>query len=243
VRSHVVFPDQRAKMWQRIRAHVDRGRQAYVVCPLIGESEALQVASAVTTYEEVSQGELAGYRVLLLHGRLAPAEKQAAMAAFAAGEADVLVSTTVVEVGVDVANATIMVIESARRFGLSQLHQLRGRVGRGSDESHCMLMADRDDDEALDRLALFARTTDGFLLAEHDLRARGEGQLFGERQSGFGDLHVARLLQDQALLLSARATARALLQTDPELKDPRHVFLASAAEERFGGRTQWLDRA
>ena len=220
VRSHIVFPDQRAKMWQHDQSSLDRGRQAYVVCPLIGESEALQVASAVTTYEEVSQGELAGYRVLLLHGRLPPAEKQATMAAFAAGEADVLVSTTVVEVGVDVANATVMVIESARRFGLSQLHQLRGRVGRGADESHCMLMADREDDEALDRLALFARTTDGFALAEADLRARGEGQLFGERQSGFGDLHVARLLQDQALLIGARATARALLHGRPRAEGP-----------------------
>ena len=243
VRSHLVFPEQRGKMWQQIRAHVDRGRQAYVVCPLIGESEALQAASAVTTFEEVSQGELAGYRVLLLHGQLPAADKQAAMAAFAAGEADVLVSTTVIEVGVDVANATVMVIESARRFGLSQLHQLRGRVGRGTDESHCMLMVEREDDEALDRLALFARTTDGFVLAEADLRARGEGQLFGERQSGFGDLHVARLLQDQALLVAARAAARALLHADPELKDPRHVFLARAAEERFGSRTHWLDRA
>jgi len=242
VRTHIVLPDQRAKMWLHVRTHIDRGRQVYVVCPVIDESEALEMASAVATFEEVSQVELAGYRVLLLHGRLSPAEKQATMAAFAAGEADVLVSTTVVEVGVDIANATVMVIESARRFGLSQLHQLRGRVGRGADESHCMLMADRDDDEALDRLSLFAETTDGFALAEADLRARGEGSLFGERQSGIGDLHVARLLQDQAILLAARATAQALLQADPGLNDPRYLFLAEAAEERFGGRTYWLDR-
>lgn len=243
VRTRLILPQQRSEMWEHVRTQLDAGRQAYVVCPLIDESDALQVASATATYEDVSRGELADYRVLLLHGRLAPDEKQKAMAAFAAGEADVLVSTTVIEVGVDVTNATVMVIEGARRFGLSQLHQLRGRVGRGAERSDCMLLVDEDEEEALQRLRLFARTTDGFVLAEHDLRSRGEGQLFGERQSGFGDLRVARLLQDQALLSSARATAQALLTADPELRDPRHVLLAEAAEERFGDRAHWLDRA
>ena len=134
------------------------------------------------------------------------------MAAFAAGEADVLVSTSVIEVGVDVANATVMVILGARRFGLSQLHQLRGRVGRGSDESHCFLPGRRGRPVSLERLALFARTTDGFALAEADLRGPGEGQLFGERQSGLGDLRVASLLRDGALLEEARRAARELLR-------------------------------
>lgn len=243
VRTHLILPQQRSEMWDHVRTQLDAGRQAYVVCPLIDESDILQVASATATYEDISRGELADYRVLLLHGRLAADEKQKAMAAFAAGDADVLVSTTVIEVGVDVTNATVMVIEGARRFGLSQLHQLRGRVGRGAERSDCMLMVDEEEEEALQRLRLFARTTDGFVLAEHDLRSRGEGQLFGERQSGFGDLRVARLLQDQALLIGARATARALLAADPELRDPRHVLLAEAAEERFGDRAHWLDRA
>ena len=243
VRTRLVFPEHRAAMWGLVRGELDAGRQAYVVCPLIEESEALQTASAKSTFEELTHGELQGYRVALLHGQLSSTEKQAAMAAFVAREADVLVSTTVIEVGVDIANATVMVIEGARRFGLSQLHQLRGRVGRGAAASHALLAVDREDPEALDRLALFARTTDGFALAEVDLRARGEGQLFGERQSGIGDLRVARLLHDQPLLVSARATARALLDDDPLLSDPRHVLLGEAAEQRFGERAHWLDRA
>lgn len=246
VRTRLVRPAQRTRMWEYVRAQLGAGRQAYVVCPLIDESDALQVASATATFEDVSRGELADYRVLLLHGRLPSEEKQQTMAAFAAGEADVLVSTTVIEVGVDVANATVMVIEGARRFGLSQLHQLRGRVGRGAERSDCMLMVEEEDEEeegARDRLKTFVGTTDGFALAEHDLRARGEGQLFGGRQSGFGDLRVARLLQDQALLIAARAAARALLAADPALRDPRHVLLAEAAEDRFGDRAHWLDRA
>ena len=174
---------------------------------------------------------------------MAADDKDEVMQAFAAGTIDVLVATTVIEVGVDVANATVMVIMGSRRFGLSQLHQLRGRVGRGDAASHCLLIVDREEGDALERLSLFARTSDGFALAEADLRLRGEGQLFGERQSGLGDLRVARLLQDGALLEEARGTALALLEEDPLLQEPAHRLLAEAAEERFGGRSHWLDRA
>ncbi len=191
-----------------------------MVCPLIEESETLQTASARQTYEDLAAGELAGFRLRLLHGQLPPAEKAAAMAAYATGEVDVLVSTSVIEVGVDVANATVMVIMGARRFGLSQLHQLRGRVGRGADESHCFLLAEGEDEAVLERLALFARTTDGFALAEADLLARGEGQLFGERQSGLGDLEVASLLRDRRLLEEAREEAEALLAERRRARSP-----------------------
>ncbi len=179
----------------------------------------------------------------LLHGQLPSAEKQQAMAAFVAGEAQVLVSTTVIEVGVDVANATVMVIEGARRFGLSQLHQLRGRVGRGAEESYCLLLADQADPAVFDRLRLFERTQDGFRLAEADLRARGEGQLFGERQSGWGDLRVARLLTDGRLLEEARGVAQEVLAEDPSLRQPRYRLLGEAVQARFGEQVHWLDRA
>jgi ATP-dependent DNA helicase RecG len=174
---------------------------------------------------------------------LRPAEKAEAMAAYVAGEADALVSTTVIEVGVDVPNATVMVIMSARRFGLSQLHQLRGRVGRGGGEAHCFLVVDTDDDTALERMAVFARTSDGFALAEADLAARGEGQLFGERQSGLGDLQVASLLRDRRLLEEARAEAvEVLLRVGDGMAAPEDLLLLEEAEARFGAKLDWVDR-
>ena len=157
---------------------------------------------------------------------------------------DVLVSTTVIEVGVDVPNATVMVVLGARRFGLSQLHQFRGRVGRGAERSYCFLLAEDEDEAVLGRLALFARTSDGFALAEADLAARGEGQLFGDRQSGMGDLKVASLLRDRRLLEDARAVAATLVRTGgPEEADPAWASLFEAAEELFGDRLDWVDRS
>jgi ATP-dependent DNA helicase RecG len=243
VRTRLVFGDAQARMWEFVRRELGQGRQAYVVCPLIEESETLQTASARRTFEELASGELAGFRLKLLHGQLPPAEKAGAMAAYAAGEADVLVSTTVIEVGVDVPNATVMVIMGARRFGLSQLHQLRGRVGRGSDESHCFVLVEGEEEAVLERLALFARVSDGFELAEADLAARGEGQLFGERQSGLGDLEVASLLRDRALLEEARTEAEAQLARKPLAEvAPALRLLFEAADARFGERMQWMDR-
>jgi len=230
-------------MWAFVCAELARGRQAYVVCPLIEESESLQTASAKHTFEALGTGELAGFRLRLLHGQLPPAEKAAAMAAFSAGEADVLVSTSVIEVGVDVANATVMVILGPRRFGLSQLHQLRGRVGRGSEESRCFLLAEGEDEVALQRLSLFVRTTDGFELAEADLQARGEGQLFGERQSGLGDLEVASLMRDRKLLEEARSEAQRLLERDRVDPSPMSRWVREAAQLQFRERIAWMDRA
>jgi ATP-dependent DNA helicase RecG len=240
VRTRLVFGGSEANMWEFVRAQLSQGRQAYIVCPLIDESEALQTASARQTYEDLRAGELAGFRLRLLHGQLPPTEKMTAMAAYAHGSVDALVSTSVIEVGVDVANATVMVIMGARRFGLSQLHQLRGRVGRGAEDSYCFLLVEGEDETVLERLALFARTNDGFALAEADLLARGEGQLFGERQSGLGDLEVASLLRDRRLLEEAREVAAAMLQGGAGREVP--ASLIEAAEARFGGKITWVDR-
>jgi ATP-dependent DNA helicase RecG len=247
-------------MWEFVREQIRSGRQVYVVCPLIEESDALEVASARQTFEELSRGELSGFRLRLLHGQLPAPEKAAAMADYVTRKAEVLVSTSVIEVGVDVPNATVMVILGARRFGLSQLHQLRGRVGRGVAESYCFLPTGEEDEAATDRLRMFASTSDGFALAEADLQARGTGQLFGERQSGLGDLHVASLLRDRVLLEEARkeavevldrwrAAAAHLTSSAPSrgerLCGTEGVSLAvlvEAAEERFGRKITWLER-
>jgi len=245
VSTRLVSPESEERMWDFVREQLRQGRQAYVVCPLIEESEVLQSASACETAEVLAGGELAGFEVRLLHGQLPAVQKAETMAAYAEGRVDVLVSTTVIEVGVDVANATVMVIMGARRFGLSQLHQLRGRVGRGAERSYCFLMAAEDEDEAsLERLALFARTNDGFALAEADLAARGEGQLFGTRQSGLGDLKVASLLRDQRLLEDARKLASRLLErSDLPEEGPIWGPVFKAAEESFGSILDWVDRA
>ncbi len=267
--TRLVGQESTGRMWRFVREQIEAGRQAYVVCPLIEESEGLEAASARQTFAELEAGELAGYRLRLLHGQLPPGEKASAMAEYAAREADVLVSTSVIEVGVDVPNASVMVILGARRFGLSQLHQLRGRVGRGEAGSYCFLpLTSDEDDAALERLRVFSTTNDGFALAEADLRARGTGQLFGERQSGLGDLHVASLLRDRALLEEARAEAADVLDCvsrpdgravgggspgsgtavrsggdDGECQEGVSLAaLLEAAEDRFGRRISWLER-
>jgi ATP-dependent DNA helicase RecG len=242
VATRLVSPESVARMWDFVRGQIRAGRQAYVVCPLIEESEMLEAASARQTFAELVAGELAGFRLRLLHGQLPAAEKAAAMAEYTAREADVLVSTSVIEVGVDVSNASVMVILGARRFGLSQLHQLRGRVGRGSDESFCFLPVTDEDEAAIERLRVFAGTNDGFALAEADLAARGTGQLFGERQSGLGDLHVASLVRDRVLLEEARTEAASVLDRCRSAGTAGLSMLLAAAEERFGGKIPWLER-
>ncbi len=244
VATRLVFGDSEPTMWEFVRDQLRSGHQAYVVCPLIEESDILQTASAAQTFAALGAGELAEFRLRLLHGQLSPGEKAAAMSAYVQGDADVLVSTSVIEVGIDVARANVMVIMGARRFGLSQLHQLRGRVGRSAEQSFCFLIAEGEEGDALERLALFARTADGFELAEADLRSRGEGQLFGERQSGVGDLQVASLLRDRKLLEEARAVAKTLLEIwpDDERQKRGTEFLREACEQRFGDKVAWMDR-
>ena len=217
-----VTEERSAAAYTRLRKHLDDGRQAYVVCPLIAESETTQARAAEAEAERLRRAELRGYRVGLLHGRLRPVERRELMARFKARELDVLVATTVIEVGVDVPNATIMIVQEADRFGLAQLHQLRGRVGRGTEQSACLLISRaREDltDAAIARLEALVRTTDGFELAEVDLEIRGGGQLLGTRQSGLTDLRFAHLRKDRPLLERARALADELVELEGPLSD------------------------
>ncbi len=221
ITAHVT-EDRSAAAYKRLRKHLDAGRQAYVVCPLIEESETSQARAAEAEAERLRRAELRGYRVGLLHGRLRPAERRELMARFKARELDVLVATTVIEVGVDVPNATIMIIQEADRFGLAQLHQLRGRVGRGAEQSYCLLISRAREDlteSAVARLDALVRTTDGFELAEVDLDIRGGGQLLGTRQSGLTDLRFAHLRKDRPLLERARALADELADAPGPLLD------------------------
>jgi ATP-dependent DNA helicase RecG len=222
IKTAWVAEDRMGEAYSRLRKHLDAGRQAYVVCPLIEESETSQARAAEAEAERLRRAELKGYRVGLLHGRLRPAERRELMARFKAHELDVLVATTVIEVGVDVANAAIMIIQEADRFGLAQLHQLRGRVGRGAEQSYCLLISRAREDlteSAVARLEALVRTTDGFELAEVDLDIRGGGQLLGTRQSGLTDLSFARLREDRDLLERARMVADVLVDAEGPLHD------------------------
>lgn len=203
-------------VYDLIRKEVAAGRQAFVVCPLVEDSPKVEASSAVAEHARLS-GVLAELRVGLLHGQMRPADKEAAMAAFRDGSLDVLVATTVIEVGIDVPNATLMVILDADRFGLSQLHQLRGRVGRGAHASRCVLVADPTTDDGEARVAAMVASNDGFELAEEDLRIRGQGTIFGTRQSGINDLRIGDILRDVTELVDARREAFALVDADPEL--------------------------
>ena len=198
-----------------MREQVAAGRQAYVVCPLIEESEKLEVRSAEETFERLAAGDLSGLRLGLLHGRVSPGEKEMTMGLFRSGGFDVLVATTVIEVGVDVPNATVMVILDADRFGIAQLHQLRGRVGRGHDQSYCYLVGEATTADGEARLEAMVRTTDGFELAEVDLDLRGEGTIMGERQKGRNDLRLASLRRDREWVGRARDVAFELVDADP----------------------------
>ncbi|HEX5470156.1 MAG TPA: ATP-dependent DNA helicase RecG [Gaiellaceae bacterium] len=223
VKTSWVSEERSAEAYRRLRRHLDDGRQAYVVCPLVSESEAIEARAAEQEATRLREGELAAYRVGLLHGRLRPAERRALMDEFKRGELDVLVATTVIEVGVDVPNATIMIVQEADRFGLAQLHQLRGRVGRGAEQSYCLLVSrPRDEltEEARRRLEALVDTSDGFALAEVDLELRGEGQLLGTRQSGLSDLKFVHLGRDRHLIGTARQWAERLLAVDEEILYP-----------------------
>jgi ATP-dependent DNA helicase RecG len=206
-----------AGAWSRVREEVAAGRRAYVVCPLVEDSERIQAASATEEHRRLADDELAGLRLGLLHGQMAASEKEEVMGRFRAGELDVLVTTTVIEVGVDVAAATVMVIEDAERFGMAQLHQLRGRVGRGSDPSWCFLLGQASTPEAEQRLLALERSVDGFELAEVDLDLRGEGTILGTRQTGRNDLKLASLRRDKELVARAREVAFDLVDSSPGL--------------------------
>ena len=221
---------ERERAYDRIREELRAGRQAFVVCPLVEESEVLQARAATAEFERLRSGEFRDFEVVMVHGQLRPAAKQAAMAAFASGSADVLVATSVIEVGIDVPNATVMLVEDADRYGISQLHQLRGRIGRGSHDSICLLFGSKD---SL-RLRALANHTDGFELAAIDLELRGEGELVGMRQHGEAQYRVAELPRDAELLERAHRYAEEVVVHDPELGEPEHALLADALVGAFG---------
>jgi len=224
IKTRWLEPRERERAYSFIRRQVEQGRQAFIICPLVEESEALEVKAATEEYERLRTEVFPDLRLGLLHGRMKPQEKDAVMRAFREHQLDILVSTPVVEVGIDVPNATVMLIEGADRFGLSQLHQFRGRVGRGEHPSWCLLLAEKPGDEARKRLGIIESTQDGFLLAEEDLKMRGPGEFFGVRQSGLPDLRVARL-GDLSLLEQAREEARRLFEEDRYLQQPEHQLL------------------
>jgi ATP-dependent DNA helicase RecG len=203
--------------WRRVRDEVTSGHRAFVVCPLVEGSDRVQATSVIAEAERLAAEELSGLQVGLLHGQMRPAEKEQAMAAFRTGEIEVLVATTVIEVGVDVPEASVMVIEDADRFGIAQLHQLRGRVGRGGEPSWCYLLSENDSPEAATRLSAMERTGDGFELADVDLELRGEGTILAARQKGRSDLKLAKLLSDRDLVEDARALAVDLVAGDSTL--------------------------
>ncbi|HMO54024.1 MAG TPA: helicase-related protein, partial [Tepidiformaceae bacterium] len=232
VRSRWYQPHERDDAYRFLRKRLDDGEQAFVICPLVEESETLDVRSAEEEFEHLRSGPLAGYRLELLHGRMNGRTKDQIMGRFGRGEAQVLVSTSVIEVGIDVPNATAIVIEGAERFGLSQLHQFRGRVGRSEKQSYCLLFSSEEDPgpEARERLEAMCETTDGFKLAEVDLRMRGEGETWGRLQSGANTmLRVARLT-DRDILVRARQMAASVLAKDPMLQKPEHWPLAAAVK-------------
>src|SRR5688500_8738997 len=220
------------KVMAFLNRELEKGRQGYIVYPIIEESEKLALKAATTMYEELSSGVLEGRKLALLHGRIGLEERDAIMRQFRDGKIDVLVATTVIEVGIDVANATVMIIEHPERFGLSQLHQLRGRVGRGAEESFCIMVGRGGPDSAA-RLQVLVDTDDGFEIARADLRPRGMGDLFGERQSGLPMLRVADPIRDEELSVKARELASSVMQRDPELKDPEHRALKKVLQQRY----------
>jgi ATP-dependent DNA helicase RecG len=234
IETRELDPEERDKAYRFLRKEIGEGRQAFIICPLIEESAAIEAKAAITEYERLSEEVFPDLRLGLVHGRLKAGEKEGAMRKFRAGELDILVATPVVEVGIDVPNATVMLIEGADRFGLAQLHQFRGRVGRGDQRSYCILVAESPSPEGRERLSLLERTQDGFLLAEEDLRLRGPGEFFGIRQSGLPDLRMAKL-SDMRLLELARSEAIRMFKEDPELSYPEHQLLANEVARLWHG--------
>jgi ATP-dependent DNA helicase RecG len=227
IETTLLRPIARAAAYERVRSEVALGHQAFVICPLVEGSTAVEARAAVTEYERLQEAELRGLRLALLHGRMKSAEKDEIMRAFATGDVDVLVTTSVVEVGVDVPNATVMIVEDAERFGLAQLHQFRGRVGRGAKQAWCFLLAGNESPESLSRLEAVTRSASGLDLAEEDLKIRGPGDYFGVRQSGLPLLRVARLM-DIEFVQRVRDAAASILERDPTLSFPEHARLADA---------------
>jgi len=238
VKTKWLKPEQRKSAYAFIHKQVAEGHQAFIICPLVEESEAVQAKAAVAEYERLSQEVFHNLKLGLLHGRMPADDKDNIMSSFRSGELNILVATPVVEVGIDVPNATVMLVESADRFGLSQLHQFRGRVGRGHEQSYCMLLAENPSEVGQERLKVIEEVHDGFKLAEEDLKLRGPGEFFGTRQSGLPDLRMAKL-SDMALLELARAEATRLFEQDPKLKNTTHTLLVKELARVWPEAGEW----
>lgn len=233
IATYCVDSSYNARVYNYIKKFIAEGRQAYIVCPLVDENEALGIKSASEYYEELSENQFKGYTVGLLHGKMKPKDKESVMRRFAAGEIQLLISTTVIEVGIDVPNAALMVIENAERFGLSQLHQLRGRIGRGEYSSACILISDVKSGDTKRRLDVIKNNTDGFKIADEDLKLRGPGDFLGSRQHGLPDMKIADIFADRETLHSAGKEAEELLRRDPMLHDAENAGLRSEITELF----------
>ena len=235
VETYAVGEDMRERIWHFVRRLVSEGRQVFIVCPMVEENEELSdsIKSAQEYAKELQKDTFPDLRIACIHGRMKSKEKDRIMTSFAAGEFDILVSTTVIEVGVDIPNAALMIVENADRFGLSQLHQLRGRVGRGKHKSYCVLFSSNPSEQAKARLQVMTQTNDGFLISQEDLRLRGPGDFFGSRQHGLPEMHVADLSADMRILKQAQQEAQSVLSEDPQLAAPLHQPLRARITELF----------
>ncbi len=234
IETYAVTSELRQRAYNYVKKHLDAGRQGYIICPLVdGDGDDTELASAVKYADELQHGAFRGYTVGLMHGKMKSADKKAVMQSFSNGETQLLVSTTVIEVGVDVPNAVIMVIENAERFGLSQLHQLRGRIGRGQYKSTCILISDAQNDTAQRRMKVMETTTDGFKIADEDLKLRGPGEFFGSRQHGLPEMKIADMLKDRGTLEETQRAAKEIVARDPELSSPENAALNSEIQRLF----------
>lgn len=234
IETYAVTSELRQRAYNYVKKHLDAGRQGYIICPLVDEGESdTELASAVKYADELQRGDFRGYTVGLMHGKMKSVDKKKVMESFSKGETQLLVSTTVIEVGVDVPNAVIMVIENAERFGLSQLHQLRGRIGRGQYKSTCILITDAKNDTAQRRMKVMETTTDGFKIADEDLKLRGPGEFFGSRQHGLPEMKIADMLEDRSTLEETQRAAREIIAHDPEFSSPESVALKNEIQRLF----------
>lgn len=244
IQSRLYFGKQRAQAYQFIKKEIEKGRQAFIVCPLVEESEKLDLKTAIDTFSHLKEEVFPQFTIGLLHGKMKRDEKESVMAQFKAGTIDLLVATTVVEVGIDIPNATIMAIEHAERFGLAQLHQLRGRVGRGQEQSYCLMIAEYPiSKEAKLRLNAMLKSTDGFKISEEDLAIRGPGEFFGTRQSGIPMLQIANLIRDVKVLEVARQDAFEWVADHKDLNDPESLLIRAFLERKWAGKLEWLSIA